>query len=262
MTGPELPDNPAFDLTAFEAAAIERVNEFTGQVSRLATYECENSFDWIEAKGAVHFLPDGSHVAVKHETWDNDPDKIVVKAAITKAPEQFQGADGQQRRVTLTRYVLYRSFLELDALDAAGLERWLPKDPVAKELGLAWLKSIEDVRLEAQIDPGYRPSELIWACTDAVVERKLANGPNYCTENFSKNMPEPAKTAHIAARRHAGEPVTPVEYDVAEHKALMVRLRAITPRRKDMWQLDDEFDEAWRDPMPTVRSWMPKKDNK
>ncbi len=266
MSAPNSPDEPSFDIVQFEVAAQARAAEFVGQVTRLAKLAILGSEflpdeSWLSERGAQYDLADGSQIAVKHETYDQDPARIKAKLRVTQPPQEFLGSDRQLRRVTLSRLVMYTSFMEtLDDNAVQELEKTLPPAPQELEEKFREFEvAVHADRMEDQMRPQYQPSELILARSATLVERKLPNGPNFSTERYSPAMPPDTRLAHTAARRRAGESVVDPEYTIAEHTALIAQLKRTNPRSVKPQPLDRYFDEFWQDPPATIRSWQPKK---
>jgi hypothetical protein len=260
LNTPNSPDEPRFDIIAFEAAAKARAAEFAGQAARLAAFRVEEaSAEWLEVTGAQYELSDGSQVAVQHEIWEHDPDKVVAKVRIMQPFVESLGIDRNLRRVQLTRFIMYMSFLDgPDEEQLAVLDEGLSPRPDLDELGRAFFKSLEQARMEDRLDPDFRPGELIWARTSTLVECKLPNGPNFRTERELPNMPADTRLARTAARRNAGEPVVDPAYDIAEHSAVIALLNSIDTAVMEPQPLDPYFDETWLDPEPNLRSWWPR----
>ncbi|HSX36317.1 MAG TPA: hypothetical protein VLH84_05290 [Patescibacteria group bacterium] len=261
MSAPGTPDQPEFDSLKFEAEAVARAAEFVGQVSRLAVRKPEDDEgdDWLVVRGARYSLADGSEWAVAHETWDQDPRRVVAKLRIIRPFVETPGSDGQLRRATLTRFIMYRSFSDApDAALLAELEERLPPSPALDELGEAVMADMQWARVQAELSPGYRPAELIDACTSMLVECKLPKGPNFRIERYSPGMPADVMQAHMLARRRAGETEEDPAYDIPEHEAVMTALAAINPKATKPQSLDSDFEQTWVDPPPTLRSWRPR----
>lgn len=243
MTSPEDADRPAFDLVRFEADAQERAAELTIQVGRLAVIEIPHEApyaSWLQERGAQYYLTDNTRVEVMCETYDQDPEHVISKVRITPPSTEILGHDGQLRRVTLSRYIIYRSFTE--DLVAAGEDLIdLDEEPELEDMGRIVFDDLQREQLERQLDPNYRPSELIRAKTAVLVECKLPDKPNFRTEYYSHNMPVDTKLAHMAARHSVGEPV---EYSIVEHKSLIAQLAGIDPTLANPQPLDDDFDDS------------------
>jgi len=259
MSTPNAPNEP-FDINAFETAAKARVVEFAGEVARLALLRVEDdSAEWIEVSGGQYELSDGMLVAAQHETWDNEPERIVAKVKLTQPFVESLGVDGILRRVQVVRLILGRTFLdEPDNEQLVSLQDGLPPSPELDELGRAFFANLDQARLEDRLDPEWRPGELIWARTAAQVECKLPNSPNFRAERYSSSLSANARMAHVAARRHAGEPIVDPPYDVAEHRAIIALLSSIDTTLMGPQPLESDFDETWLDPKPNLRSWWPK----
>jgi len=251
-------DQPEFDIVQFETDARKRAAELVAQVARLAIFATDEPVEWVVEKGGLYELPNGQTVALKHETWDQNPEKVVAKVKITHPYVESVGLDSLRRRVQLTRFIEYRSFIDIpDQESLAALEKELPPAPEVEESLNEIVKRIDQSRLEDQMSPSYRPDELIHARTSAIVECKLPNSPNYRTERYADTLPQDTKLAHIAARRRAGEPPAGKQYDIPEHKAVIALLGDINPHTAEPQPLDYDFDENWKSPEATLRSWMP-----
>jgi len=258
MQVPNSADQPDFDIIQFEAAAQARARELTTEVGRLAVLNSEDESDWLPMRGAQYTVADGVQVALRHETWPGNPKKIAVKVRVTQPPVEMLGHDGQLRRVQLTRFIMHPSLVAKTSPDPVeGLEEYSSEVPVLEELDWEVRMAIAEAGVVDRMSPGYRPGELILAGTSALVECKLPNSPNFRTEHYSALATRDARLAHQAALRHAGQPLEPVAYSIAEHKFLMALLQSIGPATCPPEPLGREFDETWRDPLPTLRDWSP-----
>jgi hypothetical protein len=257
---PNSPDEQPFDIIAFEAAAKARAADFAGQVARLAALPVEEaSAEWLQVAGAQYELSDGLQLAAQHETWDNDPGKVVAKVRIVRSFVESLGMDRNLRRVRLTRFIRYASFLDgPDEEQLVSLEGELPPAPELDELGRAFYESLNQARMQDRLDPHFRPGELVWARTATLVECRLPNSPNFRTERELPGMPAHTKKAHIAARRDAGEFAVDPIYDIVEHSAVIELLNSIDPAVMEPQPLDADFDQTWLDPEPNLRSWWPR----
>lgn len=264
MTHPENPDKPAFDLAQFEAEAQDRAAEFIAQVSRLAVIgipidtPIDTLDSWLAERGAQYCLAGNTRIEVKHEVH-GEPDHVIAKARITHPATEILGSDGELRRVTLTRFVMCQSFTP----DIEG-DADVSPDPELEEDARAGYSALERERLKHQLelDSDYRPRELVSARTTVHVERQLPGKPNFRTEHYSDNMPAATKSAHVAARRRAGEPAENPEYGIPEHQALIARLAGIDPVTADPQPLEDDFSGigVWEWSLSAAaRSWIPSK---
>jgi hypothetical protein len=259
MGTPNTPNEPPFDIAAFEGAAKARVIEFASEVARLALIEIDDPTEWLTEVGAQYELSDGVSLAAKHETWDNDPMKVVAKLRVVQPFVESLGADGNLRRAQVARLIVCKTFSDGPNPDQlTSLPDDEPGPPELEELGRAFFARLDQVRLEDRLDPHWRPGELIWARTVTQVECKLPHSPNFRTERQTPNLSADTRMAHMAARRHAGEPAVKMPYDIAEHRATIALLRSIDTRIMEPQPLEHDFDETWLDPEPTIRSWWPK----
>jgi hypothetical protein len=259
IPGPE--DIPAFDVLQFEADAQARAAEFDAQVARLTVLGASNEFTpWVNARGAQYRLSDGTSVELKYETHDEQ--RIVTKIRVTHPPVEVISYDGVLRRTTLTRSLEHESSSENIMLNNPADLDDVVVDPhdihLFDEVGRAEVEQIQEHRVEAGLDSGYLPGELIAARETALVECKLAKGPNFRVERYSPSMPTIARLSHEAARRRAGERADNPDYDIAEHQALMALLDTIDPVIIEPSPLDEEFDITWQDPPAPRHSWTPR----
>jgi hypothetical protein len=240
----------------FEAEALARAEELTGQVSRLAVVDTPGAEGWHEAQ---YTLSDGARVELRQESYTGGLERIIFKVRVSRPPVEVLGADRVLRRVTLMRNIVYKRLFDRpnddmsDTLESQFLPEYTEMMEM-HELSLDAGAEIEQARLEDQMRPDYHPDELIRAITCVSVERNMPHGPNFRTEQYTDSMPPQERLAHMEAREVAGEPATPKAYDIAEHNALMALLDSIDPEVMEPAPLDDE----WTDPPATLRTWRPK----
>jgi hypothetical protein len=259
MTHPHNPnDEPGFDPLQFEAAALARVAALRQEVSRLAIIQVREP-DWEISRGAQYDMQAFGVICVEYTFQQKNPNEMSSRVKISKPPVESVGSDGQRRRVTVSRYAEYRTDDEPDKDAMLELEAELPPaNPNLQRMFDEWYKIVDQERLTDKMMEGYRPSELILGGTRAAVECKLPNSSNYRTERYSDSMTTEVKTAHMAARRHAGEPAVDVPYTAAEHQALMALLQTIDPALLKPEPLPEDFDETWIPPMPPLNIWRPR----
>ena len=229
----------------------------------------EFSHEWLQERSAQYYLSDDTRIEVKHDTYDNDPGRVLCRARITPPAYETLGADGLLRRVTLARYVRYQSFVEdletgIEELDAR-LKQEFPPDPELEEMGQKVLKDIEAQRFETQLHPQYRPAELIEAKTITGVESRSPKIRYFHTERYSPNMPALLRASHLdavqSARDQAGMQEESPEYTVPEHKALIAQLAGVDPELMVPEPLESDFETGawgWIDLGMVGRYWRPR----
>lgn len=260
-------DQPDYDLVQFETDAIARAREFALHGKRLALFEFDDGVEpmpGLQESGAQYDLPDGRKLEVKHEVWDENPQKNATRLTITNPPVTIVGPDGQRRHVTLTRSVYFRSFRHLqeqgvggtDADDVVRHALKYTQDVLEDDVEHKLVSIYERARLERRLDPTYRPGELVRGETYAAVECKLPNSPNYREERYSEDMPHVTRLAYKEALERAGAPAENPPYGTAEHAALMGLLSSVDPISMNAQPLDRDFNDRWRTPR-RVRDWWP-----
>ena len=265
MYFPERADQPPFDVVLFEAQATARAAELVDQVARLAVHKCETLSERIAGTGAQYDLPDSSRLAVQREVWDQDLRQVVARVRLTHPPAEVLGSDGQERRITLTRYIMYQSFYDkLDDFNELDMPPEMRED--FEEAQHSWQPGLGRIiaqagqeRLEGQLDPDYHPPELIVGRTSTLVECKLPNSPNYRTECNHDSLPPEMRGLYIPAHHRAGGDGGNSEgvYDVPEHKALIARLNTVNPAIQEPQLLDPDFGPTWLEPTPSAHIWLP-----